>query len=185
MSCRDCVFRGIFQDMGASSDVCKLHTSLVDAVAACEHSDSCKHRFTIQEAKQIVIERNGGLPTIIKEKVEPKPNDHSDPPYISIGESFSKVAEVACDALNKIKHSIFEFAKIDLEEVNKKMNNQDKTRDFKCENGFNYKMPEHHCVFCDHCTDIFYDSYGPYLCLCDLGHDDFETCGMFESEDTE
>lgn len=64
--------------------------------------------------------------------------------------------------------------------------NKEKTRVFKCGNGFSYKMPEHHCVFCDHCTDLFYDfANGPYLFICDLGHDDFETCGKFESEDTE
>ena len=64
------------------------------------------------------------------------------------------------------------------------MDSKEKTRGFKCENGFTYKMPENHCVFCDHCTDIFCDfTNGPYLCLCDLGHDDFEICGMFESEE--
>ena len=44
-------------------------------------------------------------------------------------------------------------------------------RIFKCENGFEYKCSDTACVFCDHCTDIFYDyTHGPYLLLCEL-HD--------------
>ena len=29
--------------------------------------------------------------------------------------------------------------------------------------------PEHCCLFCDYCTDIYYDSKGIYLTLCKLG----------------
>lgn len=70
MSCSGCVFRGTFQDMGASCDVCNLQTDLVDAVSACKNSADCRHRFTVEEAKKIVIEREGGLPVILKEKTK-------------------------------------------------------------------------------------------------------------------
>lgn len=41
---------------------------------------------------------------------------------------------------------------------------------FKCENGHLYRFPEKSCVFCEHCSDIFYDySHGPYMLICDLG----------------
>lgn len=68
MSCRGCVFRGTFQNMGASCDVCNLQSDLADAVKACENSAGCRHRFTVGEAKKIVIEREGGLPAIPREK---------------------------------------------------------------------------------------------------------------------
>lgn len=70
MSCRDCVFKGIFQDMGASSDVCNLQSNLVDAIKACENSENCRHRFTVEEAKRIVIEREGGSPVIARNEDE-------------------------------------------------------------------------------------------------------------------
>lgn len=46
-------------------------------------------------------------------------------------------------------------------------------RIFKCANGLAYKCPDTACVFCDHCTDIFYDyTNGPYLMFCELpAHD--------------
>ena len=54
---------------------------------------------------------------------------------------------------------------------------------FKCDNGCVYKVPKNHCVFCDHCTDIFYDyTNGPYMFICELDCVDFETCGKFEQE---
>lgn len=42
------------------------------------------------------------------------------------------------------------------------------------------------CLFCDECTDIYYDSRGPYAIVC-LKQGDFETgmlgkCEMFSEE---
>lgn len=60
---------------------------------------------------------------------------------------------------------------------------------FKCANGHLYKCPENSCVFCIHCTDIFYDySHGPYMAFCDLDKDEsseynyFENCKHFEED---
>ena len=38
------------------------------------------------------------------------------------------------------------------------------------------------CLFCDHCTDIFWDyTNGPYMIFCDLGEETFkENCRYFE-----
>ena len=51
-----------------------------------------------------------------------------------------------------------------------------------------YKLDEHACVFCEHCTDIFYDSHGIYSIVCDkqVHHADYgnvpPTCPYFEEE---
>ena len=42
------------------------------------------------------------------------------------------------------------------------------TRKWECENGSVYGMPYNHCVFCNHCTDIYYDSDGPYMFSCNI-----------------
>ena len=59
-------------------------------------------------------------------------------------------------------------------------------RTFKCANGFTYEIPDNFCVFCEHCTDIFYDyTNGPYMFICDIGKEydakNFE-CKYFEAE---
>ena len=55
---------------------------------------------------------------------------------------------------------------------------------FKCDNGTTYSIPENHCVFCEHCTDIFYDyTNGPYLFFCDIGSGDFNTCNSFKESE--
>lgn len=43
-------------------------------------------------------------------------------------------------------------------------------REYKCEY---YSLRAHakSCFFCDHCTDIFFDSDGPYMFLCDIAGD--------------
>ena len=48
-------------------------------------------------------------------------------------------------------------------------------------------FPKHHCVFCAHCTDIFYDAGGPYGFVCDFDAADPEygdagTCWYFTEE---
>lgn len=40
---------------------------------------------------------------------------------------------------------------------------------FKCQNGKSYGAPADFCLFCKHCTDIFWDyTNGPYMCICEL-----------------
>lgn len=59
----------------------------------------------------------------------------------------------------------------------------DELRPFKCDSGQIYLFPQNHCVFCDHCTDLFYDyTNGPYAFSCDLELNDHETCGQFKEE---
>ena len=97
MSCRDCVFRGTFQDMGASCDACNLQNDLVDAIKACEDSANCHHRFTVAEAKKIVIEREGEPLSIPKqEKNEPK----------TLNDAFREIAETTCKAINAIMKTL-------------------------------------------------------------------------------
>lgn len=53
---------------------------------------------------------------------------------------------------------------------------------FKCDNGKVYAVCEDMCLVCKHCTDIFYDFNGPYMCFCDINEGsvvDF-TCNMFD-----
>lgn len=53
-------------------------------------------------------------------------------------------------------------------------------RIFKCANGFSYQCPDNSCLFCDHCTDIFYDyTNGPYMIICDLNKEPHENCESF------
>lgn len=48
-------------------------------------------------------------------------------------------------------------------------------KEFKCANGKTYEVPDNHCLFCEHCTDILYDyTHGPYMCMCELN---YETAG--------
>lgn len=45
-------------------------------------------------------------------------------------------------------------------------------KEFKCANGKVYMVPENHCLFCEHCTDILYDyTHGPYACFCELNYE--------------
>ena len=48
-------------------------------------------------------------------------------------------------------------------------------------------MPKHHCLFCQHCTDWFYDyTNGPYAFICDLGaffDDEADDCKLFVDDD--
>ena len=44
------------------------------------------------------------------------------------------------------------------------------TRLYELNNGAVYNMPSVHCVFCKHCTDLFWDyTNGPYMFTCDKG----------------
>lgn len=44
------------------------------------------------------------------------------------------------------------------------------------------------CVFCSHCTDVFWDYHGPYMVICDLGrpevkdHNYRNTCKDFDDD---
>ena len=43
------------------------------------------------------------------------------------------------------------------------------TKLYECDNGKVYRFPKTHCVFCKHCTDLFYDyTNGPYMFICDF-----------------
>ena len=55
-------------------------------------------------------------------------------------------------------------------------------RAYELENGRVYGMPEEHCVFCTHCTDLLYDSSGPYCLLCELGKNYNDGCDSFEDD---
>ena len=44
-------------------------------------------------------------------------------------------------------------------------------KQYKLNMGFSVTADEHSCLFCDHCTDIFYDSGGIYLTICDIDKD--------------
>ena len=47
-------------------------------------------------------------------------------------------------------------------------------------------LPDKHCVFCSHCSDVFYDySNGPYLCLCTKDNDTnlWSNCSDFDDVD--
>lgn len=54
-------------------------------------------------------------------------------------------------------------------------------RHYSCEY-YECDAPDECCLFCEHCTDIFYDCGGPYLFLCELGCPDWRTCNKFEEE---
>lgn len=62
------------------------------------------------------------------------------------------------------------------------------TKLFECESGGVYRFPINHCVFCRHCTDLFYDyTNGPYMFSCDLDLQPFMTeftCTCDKFEDT-
>lgn len=98
MSCRDCVFKGIYHDMGASTEVCNLQPDFLDAIKACEDSANCHHRFTVAEAKKIVIEREGKPIVIQKQEKSNKSK--------TLNDAFQEVAKSACDAVNAIMKAL-------------------------------------------------------------------------------
>lgn len=56
-------------------------------------------------------------------------------------------------------------------------------KEFRCANGLIYHFSKNHCVFCEHCTNLFWDyTNGPYMFLCELECDGYKTCGKFEEE---
>lgn len=42
-----------------------------------------------------------------------------------------------------------------------------------------FLVPSNYCVFCEKCTDIFYDSNGPYMCMCNAQHQYENGCKYF------
>lgn len=50
--CDSCVFRGTFQDMGASCYVCRLHDDLISAIKACEMGDMCCYKLSLKDARE-------------------------------------------------------------------------------------------------------------------------------------
>ena len=55
MSCYGCIFKDKYEDMGASCDTCKLQDYLPDAIKACDNSENCPHRVTLEEAKKKLL----------------------------------------------------------------------------------------------------------------------------------
>lgn len=53
----------------------------------------------------------------------------------------------------------------------------DKVKDYICRDEalmaeITVRAPERCCLFCKHCTDVFWDfSHGPYMMLCDIHED--------------
>lgn len=65
-------------------------------------------------------------------------------------------------------------------------------RIFKTCNGISFKVKQDKCcVFCKHCTDIFYDMRGPYLILCEKlchhvnDHNCDGNCELFEESEVQ
>jgi hypothetical protein len=63
----------------------------------------------------------------------------------------------------------------------------DSTRPFRCDNGAVYLMPEKHCVFCEHCTDLLFDyTNGPYMFFCEICDAvDYTQCGKFKKKEAQ
>ena len=52
-------------------------------------------------------------------------------------------------------------------------------REYRCgdEIGVTVRAPENCCLFCKHCTDVFWDySNGPYMLFCNI-HEDVKKAG--------
>lgn len=60
-------------------------------------------------------------------------------------------------------------------------------RKFLCEDGLLQRevmLPEKHCVFCKHCTDIYWDfTNGPYMCFCELYTEPMKEMECFEEDE--
>ena len=68
-------------------------------------------------------------------------------------------------------------------ELGEAVSEMEETKIFACDNGRSYRFPAQHCLFCDNCTHVLYDyTHGPYMWLCDIGEEDFRTCGKFKEE---
>ena len=57
-------------------------------------------------------------------------------------------------------------------------------REYSCEY-YRVTVPETSCLFCDHCTDVFWDfTHGPYMFVCELDRDTIRgiegSCDAFE-----
>lgn len=48
---------------------------------------------------------------------------------------------------------------------------------------FECDAPDNCCLFCKNCTDVFYDSRGPYMFAGEDCDGDWRTCGKFEPEE--
>lgn len=104
MSCRECVFRSEYRDMGASADVCTLHINLASAINACDHSEDCKYRFTHEEAKAIAFERAGGKPTETHPAAERRWS--SDDPVLDFKNTMSELVETLRQSWQKLADDI-------------------------------------------------------------------------------
>lgn len=55
--CEKCLFHIVDNDMGATHDCCLLKDNIAERVKACDNSENCKKRLTLEEAKKIVEQR--------------------------------------------------------------------------------------------------------------------------------
>lgn len=70
------------------------------------------------------------------------------------------------------------------------LKNMDNMRSFVLEDGRKYQAFKTSGFFCKNCTDIFYDSGGPYALACNLNYNTgvpcwIGTCEHFEQEEIE
>ena len=55
--CYKCLFHIEVNDMGATHDCCLLKDNIAERVKACNNSEDCKKRLTLDEAKMYVEQR--------------------------------------------------------------------------------------------------------------------------------
>lgn len=64
------------------------------------------------------------------------------------------------------------------------MNGMNNMKEFTLKTGEKVNAPDKCCLFCKHCTDLFYDWHGIYLTMCELEKDIVEgskgECDYFE-----
>lgn len=59
------------------------------------------------------------------------------------------------------------------------MGNPEFTREYNFRDGIvSINCRPNSCMFCDHCTDIFYDDHGPYTIICEKKVPDAFETGM-------
>ena len=55
---------------------------------------------------------------------------------------------------------------------------------YSCEE-YECYAPDNCCLFCKHCTDVFWDyANGPYMFICNIDcRGEWDSCGQFEAEE--
>lgn len=60
-NCRECIYHGEHQDMGATIEVCNREEDLGKAVAACDNSAYCNDKLTLADVKKLKAERDAAV----------------------------------------------------------------------------------------------------------------------------